>query len=129
MRKFLLLFFIFFNSNIVKSQIILSNDSTLCCTFSYSLQALSSTPSGIIVDDTHGPVTPIGFTFNFYGVNYTQLVVSGNGYITFDLAQAGQYSPFSINTPIPNAGVVPQNAIMAPWQDIDPSVGGSITFE
>ena len=68
----------------------------------------------------------MGFDFNFYGNNYNQCVLSANGYITFDLAQAGVYSPWTINNAIPNAGQLPENAIMAPWHDIDPSVGGSV---
>ena len=55
-------------------------------------------------------------------------MLSANGYITFDLAQAGVYSPWTINNAIPNAGQLPENAIMAPWHDIDPSVGGSVVF-
>jgi hypothetical protein len=124
---FSLLTLVLTNAN---AQIILSNDTTLCGTFGYDLQAVSSTSTSITSDDTHGSAIPIGFTFNFYGVAYTQLVVSGNGYVTFDLSQANQYSPWAINAAIPNPGNVPQNAIMAPWQDIDPGppAGGSITY-
>ena len=49
------------------------------------LVAVSSNPSSMATDDQHDIVVPIGFTFNFYGVPHTQLVVSGNGYVTFDL--------------------------------------------
>ncbi len=73
-------------------------------------------------DDCNSPVVNIGFTFNFYGNNYTQCVISSNGYITFDLSVANGYSPWSITAAIPNAGL-PLNAIMAPWQDINPSMG------
>ena len=55
-------------------------------------------------------------------------MISGNGYITFDISQANQYSPFSINTPIPNPGSLPENAIMAPWHDLNPSIGGNVTY-
>ena len=54
--------------------------------------------------------------------------MSANGYVTFDLSQSGLYSPWDINNSIPNAGVLPENAIMAPWHDIDPSVGGSVVY-
>ncbi|MCX7744742.1 MAG: hypothetical protein N2167_09300, partial [Flavobacteriales bacterium] len=33
-------------------------------------------------DDCNSPVVNIGFTFSFYGTNYTQCVISSNGYIT-----------------------------------------------
>lgn len=67
---------------------------------------------------------PIGFTFNFYGNNYTQFLVSSNGYITFT-GTPGGYSPWAIGVNLPNAGA-PVNAIMAPWQDILPGAGAII---
>ena len=130
MRKlFTILIVTFFTANIVSAQqIILSNDTTLCGSFNDTLYALSSSASGVVADDTHGPVVDIGFTFNFYGNPYTQLVISGNGYLTFDLTQANQGSPWNINTAIPNPGSMPENAILAPWQDIHSGLGGSITY-
>ena len=77
------------------------------------------------VDDQHDVLVPIGFTFNFYGIPYTALVVSGNGYITFDATQASAYSPWNIGQAIPNPGRLPENAIMAPWQDINTANGWS----
>lgn len=74
-------------------------------------------------DDCNSPVVNIGFNFNFYGNNYNQCVISSNGYITFNLAQANGFSPWAINNAIPNPGN-PTNAIMAPWQDINPGIGG-----
>ena len=108
--------------------LIINNDTTVCGTFNDTLYALSSTNSNLSVDDGHGSIVNIGFTFNFYGVPYTQLVISGNGYLTFDLTQANQYSPWPINAPIPNPGNMPENAIMAPWHDLNPSNGGFIFY-
>lgn len=65
---------------------------------------------------------PLGFTFNFYGNNYTQCLVSSNGYITFTGAP-GAGSPWSIGANAPS-GAVPLNSIMAPWQDLYPGLGG-----
>ena len=79
-------------------------------------------------DDINSAVLPIGFPFTFYGNTYTSCVISSNNYITFDLTKANTYSPWVISAAIPNAGVDPENSIMAPWQDIDPAVGGSITY-
>ena len=105
--KKILLILIFLISINSYSQIIINNDTTVCGNFNDTLYALSSNQSGITADDGHGPIVDIGFTFNFYGIPYTQLVVSGNGYITFDLSQANQYSPWSINAAIPNPGNLP----------------------
>ena len=41
----------------------------------------SGTPLGLGDDD--GVVLPLGFTFNFYGNDYTQIGISSNGYLTF----------------------------------------------
>ena len=110
------------------AQIILNNDTTVCSMQVINVSALSSGVSSLQSDDSHDTIRDIGFTFNFYGQPYTQLVISGNGYITFDLTQANQYSPFSINTPIPNAGSMPENAIMAPWHDINTGAGGGVYY-
>ena len=109
-------------------QIIVSPDTTICGNYQDTLVALSSIPSSMSSDDQHDVVVDIGFTFNFYGIPYTQLVVSGNGYVTFDISQASQYSPWAINAPIPNPGNLPENAIMAPWQDINTGIGGNIYY-
>jgi gliding motility-associated-like protein len=110
------------------AQIILNNDTTVCSMQAINLNALSSDVSSMQADDSHDSIRDIGFTFNFYGQSYTQLVISGNGYITFDLSQANQYSPYSINAPIPNPGSMPENAIMAPWQDINTGLGGGVYY-
>ena len=79
------------------------------------------------VDDTWSSVIPIGFTFCFFGQNYTQLLIGSNGIITFDLTPAGGYCQFPINNPIPS-NQNPMNSIMGPYHDIDPSVAGTIRW-
>ncbi len=126
MKKVLLCFLIICNYSF--SQVIISNDTTVCGNFNDTLYALSAIQSSMQVDDQHDVAVPIGFTFNFYGLPYTQCVVSGNGYMTFDTTLASSYSPYSINTPIPNPGNVPENAILAPWHDINTGVSGNIYY-
>jgi hypothetical protein len=123
-----LLFSLILFSNFAVSQVIISNDTTVCGNFNDTLYALSATQSSMQVDDQHDIAVPIGFNFNFYGLPYTQCVVSGNGYITFDTSLASSYSPYSINVPIPNPGTVPENAILAPWHDINTGVSGNIYY-
>jgi hypothetical protein len=125
-RVLLVLLVLFaFNSN---AQIITSPDTAVCGSYVDTLQALSSTQSSMFSDDQHDVLLDIGFTFNFYGLPYTQLVVSGNGYVTFDASQASSYSPWAINAAIPNPGNLPENAIMAPWQDLNTFIGGNIFY-
>ena len=126
MKRILLLFLLFTNSAF--SQVIISNDTTVCGNFNDTLYALSAIQSSMQVDDQHDIAVPLGFTFNFYGLPYTHCVVSGNGYVTFDTSLASSYSPYSINTPIPNPGNIPENAILAPWHDINTGVSGNIYY-
>jgi uncharacterized repeat protein (TIGR01451 family) len=76
-------------------------------------------------DDAHTGIVDLGFPFCFFGDTVTQCVISSNGYITFDSNQANMYSPWNIGTGIPSP-TVPMFSIMAPWQDTNPSAGGSI---
>ena len=112
----------------INAQVIISNDTTVCGNFNDTLYALSATQSSMQTDDLHDDLVPLGFTFNFYGTAYTQCVVSGNGYVTFDTSLANSYSPYSINAPVPNPGNIPENAILAPWQDINTGVSGNIYY-
>ena len=77
------------------------------------------------IDDINSGVIDIGFTFKFFGNDYTQLLASTNGYLTFDLSQANGYSQWPISAPIPSAAD-PVNAVMGPWQDLYP--GASMTL-
>ena len=129
MKKIVFLFYVYcLGIQSIYAQIILNNDTTVCSMQSIDLFALSTEQSSFAADDSHDTIRDIGFTFNFYGQAYTQLVMSGNGYITFDISQSQQFSPFTIGTPIPNPGFVPENAIMAPWHDINTFAGGNTYY-
>ena len=120
------LFFVL--SSLITSSQILSNDTTVCDNYTGPLYALGSQLSDMQIDDEHDSIVSIGFNFTFYGNVYEYLVVSGNGYVTFDTTVANTYSPWPINSPIPNPGSQPENAIMAPWHDINTGVGGQVYF-
>jgi len=78
-------------------------------------------------DDQYSSVIDLGFTFEFFGIPYTQVVIGSNNYLTFNLASAGTGSGYTITNPIPDpAGKV--NSIMCPWQDINPNEGGTVTW-
>lgn len=72
-------------------------------------------------DDVYSGIIDIGFPFVFYGNTYTQCLLSTNGYITFDLSNAGMNSPWVIplGTSIPDL-FYPSNSIFGPWQDLYP---------
>jgi len=88
----------------------------------------TGTSYALNIDDTYSDTIDIGFKFCFFGNTYTKCLISSNGYITFNIASAGLYSPWPIGAPIPSASD-PTNSIMFPWQDIDPSVGGQIFYQ
>ena len=73
-------------------------------------------------DVTHGPFN-IGFTFAFFGNNYTQFYVGSNGWIGFSAGQTTGY----VAQFIPNAGS-PRNAILADWEDLLPG-GANIYYQ
>lgn len=130
MRLNILILSFFVALSSVKAQFIISPDTAVCLGSEVTLLAAgaNSSPSLVNTDDIHSDIVDLGFDFNFYGNVYNQCVLSANGYITFDFTQAGAYSPWPINVAIPDPGVVPENAILAPWHDIDPGVDGNIVF-
>lgn len=79
-------------------------------------------------DDVYSAVIPIGFNFCFFDLTYSRLVISSNSYVTFDTSLALQYSPWPIQNAIPSPNN-PTNVIMAPWEDINPALGGTVTYE
>ncbi len=93
----------------------------------YNPDPFNGTPTLINVDDIYSPVIPLPFAFCFYDSSFTDLVISTNGYLTFDVSVANAYSPWPINNAAPNLPGMPDYLIMAPWQDIDPSVTGTIS--
>lgn len=77
-----------------------------------------------LTDDMVSASLPIGFTFNYFGVDYTQFYISSNGYIGFT---AGMLNGCCSGQTIPTAGN-PDNLIAFAWEDINPSSGGTIRY-
>lgn len=115
-----------------QSLIFAGNDTVVCSNSPITLTAVTQGELGTSVtlsDDQYTGVVPIGFTFNYFGVDYTDCLISSNNYITFNTLSAGGYSPWSIPGPIPGNGIAElYNAIMGPWQDILPPSGGAIRY-
>ncbi|MCL5958089.1 MAG: hypothetical protein M1358_02025, partial [Chloroflexi bacterium] len=74
---------------------------------------MGATDSGLTGDDAYSSPLGIGFTFNFYGRNYTQLYAGTNGFMTF-----GQGATDYWNQAIPNPWS-PNNFIAPFWDDLD----------
>lgn len=128
---FFLLTFLYQNTQ-AQSLIFAGNDTVVCSNSPITLTAITQGELGTSVtlsDDQYTGVVPIGFTFNYFGVDYTQCLISSNNYITFNTGSAGGYSPWSIPGAIPGNGVAElYNSIMGPWQDILPPSGGAVRY-
>ncbi len=70
-------------------------------------------------DDALSGALNMGFNFNFFGNNYTQLFASSNGFLTFS---TGQPNGCCSGQAIPNA-TDPDNLIAFAWEDLDPGNG------
>jgi gliding motility-associated-like protein len=83
-------------------------------------------------DDVYSGVVNIGFTFNFYNNNYTQLVIGSNGLVSFDLAKANNYCAWALGGigTLPNATFADaRNSAMGCYQDINPGIGGQVSYQ
>ncbi len=81
------------------------------------------TPGGTTVslsDDDVSVALPIGFTFEFYEMNYTEFYISSNGFITFTGGQGSGCCSGQL-LPDPNG---PNNLIAGYWEDLNPDSGG-----
>ena len=67
---------------------------------------------------------PIGFSFRFFCLDYTQFYISSNGFITFSSSSS---SGCCSGQSLPNISA-PNNLIALAWEDYDPSVGGIIDY-
>ncbi len=77
-------------------------------------QGFSYQSNGTIADDDYSYPFDLGFSFNFYNSRYSQIKVSDNLYVSFDMTQEDS-SPHS-NTRIPNSAA-PYDAIYLFWNN------------
>ncbi|HMJ48454.1 MAG TPA: gliding motility-associated C-terminal domain-containing protein [Ferruginibacter sp.] len=76
-------------------------------------------PTSITLDDRYSQIIPIGFNFPFYNITYPSLVISANGYISFDfLVNANQYSHYTISSGLPSTSY-DRALIMGPYHDLN----------
>ena len=146
--SFIVLFFWILTVNFSSAQpvnLCLGADATICAGQAVTITNCNSgnnannaagiylnAPSSVsLTDDVWSGVVNVGFTFNFYGQNYTQCVIGSNGLISFNSTQANQYCPWSLTGgPLPNAVLTgARNSIMLTYQDINPSLGGQIQYQ
>lgn len=79
-----------------------------------------------LTDDTQtGLVIPLGFTFCYFGNQYTMGNIGSNNWLSFSAGQTNSYTPQAIPAP---AATMPVNAILGPFQDINPGAGGTVRY-
>ncbi len=99
-----------------------------CDTINYSYTAITGDTLFGMPDDTYSPAVPIGFTFRFYDTDYTSLLISNNGFLSFNTYQADSSSPWYISVSIPSPNN-PLNAIFGPYQDLYNVAEGTIHYQ
>ncbi|WP_271855397.1 gliding motility-associated C-terminal domain-containing protein [Patiriisocius marinus] len=82
------------------------------------------TPTNLTIDDRWTNAIPLDFTFNYYGVDYNDIVIGANGQITFDVGLAGGFNGWNIDPAdmIPSADAsFPLNTIFGAFHDLNPA--------
>ena len=80
-------------------------------------------------DDAFTDTIPIGFEFCFFGITYDYLLIGSNAVVSFDTSLATTNCAWNLTTALPYATEPDaKNAIMGPWQDMNPGLGGTIKY-
>lgn len=107
----------------------------------YNFEAFAGTNAPSTDDVLFNSTVNLGFNFCYGGNQYSTCYIASNGAIVFDAAactpniQTTTYAGPGVSTgyvisaaaPVNNTSI-PRNAILGPWHDIDPSVGGLIEY-
>jgi len=126
MKKLLLgLTLAFFAFGVANAQCVQTCSNYAVSSIGYSLQSVGGTSLGLQDDELSVPI-PIGFNFNFMCSNYSQVLVSSNGFLTFDVNSTD--NGCCSGQVIPNPGSSPNNFVAFTWNDLDPTTGGTITY-
>jgi hypothetical protein len=107
----------------------------------YTFETFAGTNAPSTDDVLFNNTINFGFPFCFGGNQFNTGYIASNGAIVFDAvscfpniqtttyAAPGVWTGYTITAPAPvNNTSVPRNAILGPWHDIDPSLGGLIEY-
>jgi hypothetical protein len=92
--------------------------------FNYIDISASGTPATLLADDNFDGPFPIGFTFNFYGANYTEFYIASNGFIGFGPTTG--YHKFTNVLPTTTS---PNNIIAWLWDDLIPRDDSGVYYQ
>jgi filamentous hemagglutinin family protein len=86
----------------------------------FNFQDISATGTFIsLLDDEVSGAIPLGFSFSFFGTDYTNVYVSSNGFITVLPAQSDGCCSGQPLPTLPTAGFPPAGVIAAWWEDFN----------
>ncbi len=125
MKRLIICLIVVFGVSSARAQCVNSNCST------YVAQPITYTTfpttgnSLVLGDDQMSAAIPIGFNFDFYCNTYSQVEVSSNGFLTFDLNAFANGCCSGMSIP---SGLTPNNFVALFWNDLNPNNGGTITY-
>lgn len=96
------------------------------------ISATGTNVAPALTDDSNSAAIPIGFTFNYGGLNYTQVFISSNGMIFFGPAApaltGNWWTNSTVATAQANYGI--SNVLMPYWDDLNPGgVAGRVKYQ
>jgi len=92
----------------------------------YDFEDIVATGTAVSLgDDQVSPPLPIGFSFDYYGVEYTQIYISSNGFLT---VLPGQPNGCCTGGILPSP-TTPNGVIAGWWEDLNPAAGGTIHYQ
>ena len=107
------------------SDLELINGYALNQTGTFAPMDIAATGTNVTLgDDQLSGTLPIGFTFGFFGNDYTDFRISSNGFITFNTT--GFNNGCCSGPALPNPGSA-NDLIAFAWEDLDPGNGGQPT--
>lgn len=86
-----------------------------------------SVDGGLSSDDEYSAIIDLGFTFCYFGNASNQIVIGGNGDISFDTTLAGAYNPWAFSDDVPSINL-PSGGVFGAYHDMDIGVGGTISY-
>lgn len=97
----------------------LKNVSNISTCLPYVPPGAPGPSAQLTIDDRYSAVISLPFPFPFYGTTYNSLIVSTNGFVSFDVSKAGQFCHWDDLGDLPNTSY-DRALIMGPYHDLDP---------
>ncbi len=95
-------------------------------TINYNWEDISGTGTAVpLTDDSVSNAIPVGFSFNYFGVDYSDIYISSNGFLS---VLAGQGSGCCTGGILPST-TTPNGVIAGWWEDLNLSAGGSVHYQ